>query len=112
MKALLLTLVCPGLGQMYAGARARGWLALIAVLGSLGWLGYVDYVAIQDFFAEQPVPREMLENFPALFQHLHQQGLMGHLKEVSSVPGTLFLVTFIYSFADAVLAVRQANSGP
>ena len=108
VKAWLLNLICPGLGQMGLGAKARGLATLVVVTGSLLWLGWVDYVVIQGFLGEKASALADPGNLSAVLGLVGDPVLWERLGNVSSFPGSIFLLSFLYSFVDsALLAFRS-----
>ncbi|MBI4871555.1 MAG: hypothetical protein HY814_08305, partial [Candidatus Riflebacteria bacterium] len=107
-KGWLLTLVCPGLGQMSLGARGRGWATLVVVIGSLGWLGWVDYVVLQEFMARK-VSDLASPDVTAALGIVSDPALWARLREVSYVPGTIFLISFLGAFADTAWLALAAR---
>jgi TM2 domain-containing membrane protein YozV len=109
VKAWLLTLVCPGLGQMGLGAKGRGLATLIVVTGSLLWLGWVDYVVIQGFLGERITTLAQPGDLSTVLGLVSDPELWDRLESVSSLPGSIFLVSFLYSFVDSAMLAYQSN---
>ncbi len=110
VKAWLLTLICPGLGQIGLGAKARGLATLLVVTGSLLWLGWADYVVIQGFMEEKASALADPANLSAVLGMVGDPVLWDRLGKVSSLPGSIFLFSFLYSFVDSAMLAFRSDS--
>ncbi len=101
----MLTLICPGLGQMHLGARTRGVLTLIFVTASLCWLGWADYAAINGFFAEKVQATGGALTQAQALSFATDPELVKRVGEASFLPGWIFFLAFIFAFVDSAILV-------
>ncbi|MBI3890931.1 MAG: hypothetical protein HY303_05320 [Candidatus Wallbacteria bacterium] len=110
IQAWLLTLVCPGLGQIRLGARARGLATMAVVTVGLAWV-VVAYVGPIYAFVSNKVSVMVNAPDPAtMMSWVGDPELRKRLNAVSTLPAWIFGLSFLYAFVDsAYLAMGGAE---
>ncbi|MBI2944104.1 MAG: hypothetical protein HYY25_07875 [Candidatus Wallbacteria bacterium] len=110
--AWILTLICPGLGQMRLGARSRGMATLVVVSIGLAWTAVAYVGPIYQYLVAKVSVMSQPPDAAQLMAYAADPQLWAQLHAVSTLPAWIFGLSFLYAFADsAYLAFRKVEGG-
>ena len=101
IQGWLLTLVCPGLGQIRLGAKGRGVATLVVVVGSLVWLSSAALGPVKEFVAAKAGASANVPDVGTLLSWVSDPVLRERVTAAAMLPGWIFFLSVLYSFADS-----------